>query len=74
MAPSYTTKQGQKYRYYGCPAARGKPGGSCSQGPVAAQDLEASILDKLQPVLGSGLNWSAIRESIQRIEYEWMSH
>jgi len=25
-------------------------------------------------VLGSGLNWSAIRESIQRIEYEWMSH
>ena len=74
MSLSYTTKQGQKYRYYGCPAARGKAGGSCSQGPVAAQDLEASILEKLQPVLGSALNWSAIRESIQRIEYEWMSH
>jgi hypothetical protein len=74
MSLSYTTKQGRKYRYYGCLAARGKAGGACSQGPVAAWDLEAFILEKLQPVLGSGLNWGAIRESIQRIEYEWMSH
>jgi DNA invertase Pin-like site-specific DNA recombinase len=73
LSLSYTTKQSRKYRYYCCPAARGK-GNSCSQGPVAAPDLEASILEKLQPVLGSGLNWGAIRESIQRIEYEWMSH
>jgi hypothetical protein len=73
MSLSYTTKQRQRYRYYGCPASRGKAGGSCSQGPVAAQDLEASI-EKLQPVLGSGLNWSCIRESIQRIGCEWISH
>jgi len=74
MLPSYTTKRGRRYRYYGCRAARGREGSSCPQGSVAAADLEASLLQKLQPVLGSGLNWGAIRESIQRIEYEWMSH
>jgi DNA invertase Pin-like site-specific DNA recombinase len=74
MSLSYTTKQGHKYRYYGCPATRGRAGGPCSQRPVAATDLEASLLEKLQPVLGSGVNWGAIRQSIQRLEYEWMSH
>jgi DNA invertase Pin-like site-specific DNA recombinase len=74
MSPSYTTKQGRRYRYYGCQAARGKEGNACSQGSIAAADLEASILQKLGPVLGSGLNWGTIRESIDRIEYEWMSH
>jgi site-specific DNA recombinase len=74
MLLSYTTKQGRKYRYYGCPAARGKEASCCSQGSVAAADLEPSLLQKLQPVLGLGLNWGAARESISRIEYESTSH
>lgn len=74
MLPSYTTKHGRRYRYYGCSSAGGRQGNACRQGPVAAPDLEQSIIQHLEPVLGTGLNWGAIRESIQRIEYEWMSH
>jgi site-specific DNA recombinase len=73
MLPSYTTKQGRKYRYYGCSSARGLKSKACSQGSVAASDLETSLLQKLQPA-GLGLNWAAIRESIHRIEYEGTSH
>jgi site-specific DNA recombinase len=74
MLPSHTTKQGRRYRYYGCQAARGKQRHTCWQGSIAAADLETSILQQLEPVLGSGLNWSTIHKSIARIEYEWKSH
>jgi site-specific DNA recombinase len=74
MRPSYTTKNGRRYRYYGCPVAQGRNGNACSQGSVAALDLERSILEKLRPVLGSGLNWGVVRDSINRIEYEWLRH
>ena len=68
MRPTYTTKQGRRYRYYRCQAA--KAGQSCSQGPVAAVDLESSLLRKLEPVLGAGLNWAAMQETVERIQYD----
>jgi site-specific DNA recombinase len=74
MLPSFTTKKGRRYRYYGCSANRGREVPTCSQGSVAALDLEASILEKLRPVLGTRLNWGAIRDSIHRFEYEWLRH
>jgi hypothetical protein len=74
MVSSYTTKQGRRYRYYGCRAARGQEANVGAQGSVAAADLETSILQKLEPVLGSGLNWSTVREYIDRIKYGWRSH
>jgi DNA invertase Pin-like site-specific DNA recombinase len=70
MQPSYTTKRGQKHRYYGCPAARSSSTKGCSQAPVAALDLEASVLHALEPVLGSRLDWDRVRESIDRIRYD----
>src|ERR1700686_5247230 len=74
MQPTYTTKHGQRYRYYCCPAGRSRQGKRCPQGPVAACDLEASILQNLGAVLGSKLNWAAIRESVDRIQCEGRSH
>ncbi|HEY4359587.1 MAG TPA: recombinase family protein [Bryobacteraceae bacterium] len=71
MAPSFTTKRGQKYRYYGCRAARGREGGACTQGSVAAVDLETFLLHKLEPVLGSALSWENVHASVRRIEYGW---
>jgi DNA invertase Pin-like site-specific DNA recombinase len=74
MLPTHTTKNGRKYRYYGCPAARSRKGNACSQGSVAVSDLEASILEKLEPAMGSGLNWGVVRDRINRIEYDWLPH
>jgi DNA invertase Pin-like site-specific DNA recombinase len=73
MTPTYTTKQGRRYRYYSCPAASAREANACSQGCVAATDLEASILQNLEPVLGPELNWSTVGDSIDRIQYEWVS-
>ncbi len=70
----YTRKKGCRYRYYRCQSPTIKGAKACSQGPVAATDLEASILQNLEPVLGSKLNWAAIRESVDCIQYEWTSH
>jgi site-specific DNA recombinase len=74
MMPTFTSKQGRRYQYYDCPAARGQANQSCSQGPAPANDLEASVRQNLEPVLGAGLNWTVICESIERVEYKWMSH
>jgi DNA invertase Pin-like site-specific DNA recombinase len=72
MLPSYSTKKGRRYRYYGCQAATNTAAKACS--PVAGGEVEASILQNLEPVLGSGLDWATIRESVDRVQYEWMSH
>jgi hypothetical protein len=74
MVPSYTTKRGRRYRYYSCQGSKAKDDKGCSQRPVAAIDLEESILKTLEPVLGSGLNWATIREAIDRVKYEGLSH
>lgn len=74
MRSTYTTKRGRRYRYYDCRAASGRQGKSCSQSAVEATDLETFLLRNLEPMFGSGVNWAAIRESIDRIEYEGISH
>ena len=70
MSQSYTTKAGRRYRYYACQAATTKGGKSCSQGPVAAIDIEASIRKHLAPVLGADLDWSTIHEAVQQVRYD----
>jgi site-specific DNA recombinase len=74
LLPSYTTKGGQRYRYYCCPASKANEGKRCPQRPVAAIDVEQSILKNLAPVLGADLNWGTIREAVNRVEYEGGSH
>ena len=73
MRSTYTTKRGRRHRYYRCRAASGGAR-NCWQRPVEATDLETFLIRNLEPMLGSGLNWAAIRESIERIEYEGRRH
>jgi hypothetical protein len=74
MSPSYTTKRGRRYRYYSCQTSTAKEGKDCSQRPVAAIDVEESILKSLEPVLGAGLDWNTIRDTVHDIQYERQSH
>jgi hypothetical protein len=73
MQPTFTTRDGRRYNYYSCQAARRKEAKPCSQNPVGARDLETSLLRNLEPSLGTGLTWEAVRKSIVRVEYEGIS-
>ena len=70
MRPTFTTRRGRRYKYYSCQSARRKQNKPCSQYPVEAKDLETSLLRNLEPALGAGLSWEAVRKSIERVEYE----
>jgi len=70
MSPSYTTKNGRRHRYYVCPGSEKRANHACSQRPVAAIDVEASILKNLEPVLGAGFNWTTVRSAVQQVHYE----
>jgi Recombinase zinc beta ribbon domain len=70
MQPTFTTRHGRRYKYYSCQAVRRKESKPCSQNPASARDLETSLLRNLEPALGTGFSWEAVRESIERVEYE----
>jgi len=68
MSISHTTKGGKRYRYYGCQKCGEEKNGS--QRPLAAVDIENSVLQNLKPVLGFNLSWSNIRNAVSGIQYE----
>ena len=76
MVPTYTTKAGQRYRYYACATARrskrlqGSKQQGCGQRPIAAVDIEASVTRQLEPVLGYQLSTPIIEESVHQIRYQ----
>jgi hypothetical protein len=41
---------------------------------VEATDLETFLIRNLEPMVGSGVNWAVIRDSIERVEYEGKRH
>ena len=45
MLPTFTTKQGQRYRYYTCERAKRR---ECQQRPVGAEDLDVSVLRHME--------------------------
>ena len=73
MLLASTTRHRQRYFYYSCQAARRKHQALCSQRPVAAIDLETSLLLKLQPTLGLQPNWPLVHGSLESVTYEWSS-
>jgi len=66
MRLTHTMQHGQRYQYYSCQAAR-RGGEGCSQGSIRAADLEASLLRALEKSLGTPLDWSTVRSSVNRI-------
>ena len=70
MLPSSTTRHGRKYRYYGCVEARSSHGKRCSQAPVEANDLEASVLRNHGARAGIAIELGQHSGAIERIQYE----
>jgi len=64
---TYTRRHGERYQYYSCRIARGKQKSPCSEKPIAAGDLEPSLLLGLEPILGTNLAWDTVRSSVERI-------
>jgi DNA invertase Pin-like site-specific DNA recombinase len=67
MRLTHTMQHGQRYKYYSCQAER-RGGEGCSQGPIRAADLEASLLRALEPSLGAPLEWNTVRSSVDRVQ------
>jgi site-specific DNA recombinase len=65
MIPTFTTKQGQRYRYYVCERAKHR---QCKQRAVAGEDLDLSVLRHMEPILGP-TNAIALQQSIERVTY-----
>jgi len=63
MVPTFTTKQGQRYRYYRGERAKRL---ECKQRPVAGDDLDLSVLRHMETILGP-TNAIAIEQSIERV-------
>jgi site-specific DNA recombinase len=64
---THTRRHGERYQYYSCRVARGKEKNLCSEKPIAAGDLETSLLHGLEPMLGINLAWDTVRSSVERI-------
>jgi site-specific DNA recombinase len=71
---THTRRHGERYQYYSCRRATGTDKTLCSEKPIAADDLEPSLLRGLEPVLGPNLTWDTVRSSVQRISCHASSH
>ena len=66
MVPTFTTKQGQRYRYYVCERAKGR---DCQQRPVAAEELEVSLRRHMEAILDGTCHTIAIQQSIESVTF-----
>lgn len=64
---TYTRRHGERYQYYSCRMANRKEKTVCSEKPIAAGDLEPSLLGGLEPTLGTNLSWDTVRSAVERI-------
>src|SRR5258708_7553880 len=65
MHPTFTTTRGQRYRYYACERAKRR---ECKQRPVAAEDLDLSVLRHMEPILGPA-NPRAVQQSMESVTF-----
>jgi Recombinase zinc beta ribbon domain/Recombinase len=68
MRRTYSSRRGRRHLYYVC--RNKKADAKCHQQPVAAIDLEASLIEQLQPILGAHFDTSFLQRSLERITYE----
>jgi hypothetical protein len=66
MLPTFTTKHGQRYRYYVCERAKRR---DCQQRPVAAEELEVSLRRHMEAILGGTCHTIAIQQAIERVTF-----
>jgi site-specific DNA recombinase len=69
MVPTYTAKQGRRYRYYVCQAARQNGWSSCPTKSVPARLIEDAVLDQLRRALCA----QETREKLHVSETDWQT-
>ncbi len=67
LVATFTRRNGKRHCYYVCPAAKRRQG--CRQRPVAMEDLEVSLKQRLEQRMGRDLNRVVIQESLERLTY-----
>jgi hypothetical protein len=64
---TYTKRRGQRHSYYIC--LKAQRGEGCKQPPVAAEDLDASVRQRLEAVLGANVSTVVIQQAVEQIVY-----
>ena len=67
MRPASSRRHGRVYRYYIC---RRQGTGTCAGVRAAADDIEASVVRHLEPVLGRDLSRPVLQQALERMHYE----
>jgi Recombinase zinc beta ribbon domain len=65
---TYSSRQGRRHLYYVC--RKKKADAKCQQQPVAAVDLERSVIEQLEPILGPHFDTTFLQHSLERISYD----
>jgi DNA invertase Pin-like site-specific DNA recombinase len=66
---SFTSRHGRRHLYYVCRTGKRRTP-RCPQKPVAASDLELSLWDKLDPILGPTPSSMVFEQALERIVYD----
>ena len=64
---TYAKKRGKRHSYYVCLKAKRRD--DCKQPPVATEDLDASVMRRLEAVIGDHASTVVMQESIGQIVY-----
>jgi site-specific DNA recombinase len=68
MRSTYSARQGRRHLYYVC--RRKKADANCQEKPVASVDLEPSLMEQLEPILGSPCDTIFLQHSLARVTYD----
>src|SRR5205807_1423161 len=68
MWSTYSSRQGRRHLYYVC--RKKKADAKCQQQPVAAIDLEPSLIEQLEPILGPDFDTAFLQHSLEHITYD----
>ncbi|MBV9081312.1 MAG: recombinase zinc beta ribbon domain-containing protein, partial [Acidobacteriaceae bacterium] len=68
MRTTYTSRQGRRHLYYVCRSTKADP--KCHHKPVAAVDLEPSVREQLEPILGLRPDALSLQHSLERVAYD----
>jgi DNA invertase Pin-like site-specific DNA recombinase len=68
MRSTYSSRQGRRHLYYVCRSK--KAGTKCDQQPVAAVDLEPSLIEQVEQSFGSHFDRTFLPRSFSRIIYD----
>jgi hypothetical protein len=68
MRSTYSSRQGRRHLYYVCGSK--KVDSKCKQKPVATVDLEPSLIEQLEPILGFPCDAILLQRSLERVTYD----